>query len=291
MFDRAAALLKMPPGLAEHIKQCNSVFQVRFPVLVRGEYRTFIGWRATHSEHRLPAKGGIRFSPNVTQADIEAMAALMTYKCAIVDVPFGGSKRRPLHRPQEYNEEELERITRRFARELANKGYISPAQNVPGPDLGTGPREMVWIMDTYRTLFPDDINAIACVTGKPLTQGGIVGRVEATGRGVVYALAGVFPPPRRCRPSRPLGRARGKACDRSGFGERRVSRRRSFLDEEDDAKIVAIIEQDGALVDERGLPVEKVAQHFRETGSIKGFSGAEYVEDGRTASSRRIAIS
>jgi len=183
MFDRAAALLDVPPGLAEFIKRGNSVIQVRFPVKIRGEYRVLTGWRATHSEHRLPAKGGIRYSPHLTQADVEAMAALMTYKCAIVDVPFGGSKGGLRIDPKEYTEEELEVITRRFARELAVKGYISPALNVPAPDLGTGPREMVWIADTYRTLFPDDLNAIACVTGKPVTQGGIRGREEATGRG------------------------------------------------------------------------------------------------------------
>ena len=205
----------------------------------------------------------------------------MTYKCAIADVPFGGSKGGLCIDPSEYNEEELERITRRFARELAYKGYISPAQNVPGPDLGTGPREMVWIMDTYRTLFPNDINAIACVTGKPLTQGGIVGRVEATGRGVVYALREFFRHPEDVARSGLSGGLGGKRAIVQGLGNvgYHVAK---FLDEEDDAKIVAIIEKDGALVDERGLPVEKVAQHFRETGSIKGFSGAQYVEDGRS---------
>lgn len=281
MFDRAAATLDLPPGLAEHIKECNSVFQVRFPVQIRGEVRTFIGWRATHSEHRLPVKGGIRYSPHVTQADIEAMAALMTYKCAIVDVPFGGSKGGLCIDPKEYTEDELERITRRFARELAKKGYISPAQNVPGPDLGTGPREMVWIMDTYRTLFPNDINAIACVTGKPPTQGGIVGRVEATGRGVTYAIREFFRHADDVARAGLSGGLEGKRVIVQGLGNvgYHVAK---FLSEEDGAKIVAIVERDGALIDDNGLPIEDVTEHFRATGGVKGFSGAEYVEDGRS---------
>lgn len=281
MFERAAARLDLPPGLAKYIQECNSVFQVRFPVMIRGEYRTFIGWRATHSEHRLPAKGGIRYSPHVTQADIEAMAALMTYKCAIVDVPFGGSKGGLCIDPREYTEEELERITRRFARELAKKGYISPAQNVPGPDLGTGPREMVWIMDTYRTLFPNDINAIACVTGKPPTQGGIQGRVEATGRGVVYALREFFRHPDDVARAGLSGDLEGKRVIIQGLGNvgYHVAK---FLSEEDGAKIVAIIERDGALMDENGLPVEEVAGYFREHGGVRGFPEALYVEDGRS---------
>ncbi len=142
MFDHAVKLVDLPPGIPDQIKQCNTIFQVRFPALVRNEYRVFQGWRATHSEHRLPAKGGIRFAPHVDQDEVEALAALMTYKCAIVDVPFGGSKGGLRIDPRAYTEDELERITRRFARELAKKGYISPSLNVPAPDMGTGSREM-----------------------------------------------------------------------------------------------------------------------------------------------------
>jgi Glutamate dehydrogenase/leucine dehydrogenase len=281
IFDRAAATLDLPPGLANYIKECNSVFQVRFPVKIRGEYRTFIGWRATHSEHRLPAKGGIRYSPKCNQSDIEAMAALMTYKCAIVDVPFGGSKGGLCIDPSEYTEDELEQITRRFARELAYKGYISPAQNVPGPDLGTGPREMAWIMDTYRSLFPNDINAVACVTGKPVTLGGIVGRVEATGRGVVYAIREFFRHPEDVKRAGLSGTLGGKRVIIQGLGNVGYHAAK-FLQEEDDAKIIAIIERDGALVDENGLKVEEVTEYFRETGSVRGFPGAHFVENGRS---------
>jgi len=280
MFDRAAALLDLPPGLAEHIKQCNSVFQVRFPVKLRGEYRVLTGWRATHSEHRLPAKGGIRYSSRVTQADIEAMAALMTYKCAIVDVPFGGAKGGLCIDPKEYTEEELELITRRFARELAAKGYISPSQNVPAPDLGTGPREMVWVADTYKTLFPHDINAIACVTGKPVSQGGIRGRVEATGRGVEYAIREFFRHPEDVKRAGLSGGLEGKRVVVQGFGNvgYHVAK---FLAEEDGAKVIAIIEKDGALVNERGLVVEHVAEHIRDVGSMRDFPDATFVENGK----------
>ena len=188
MFDRAEATLSLPPGLAEQIKLANSVYKVRFPVAFREGVRVFTGWRAVHSEHKLPAKGGIRYSPHVNQDEVEALAALMTYKCAIVNVPYGGSKGGLIIDPRKHNEGELERITRRFARELIRKGFISPSLNVPAPDMGTGAREMAWIADTYLDQFPDDINALACVTGKPPTQGGINGRVEATGRGVKYLV-------------------------------------------------------------------------------------------------------
>ena len=183
MFERAAATLDLPPGLADQIKTNNNIYMVRFFVKCHGRYQIFTGWRSVHSEHRLPVKGGIRFAPTVNQEDVEALAALMTYKCAIVDVPFGGSKGGLCIDPRDYDEEDLERITRRFAQELIKKGYINPALNVPAPDMGTSDREMAWIADTYRSMHPEDIDAIACTTGKPFSQGGIQGRLEATGRG------------------------------------------------------------------------------------------------------------
>ena len=165
MIDDAVALLDLSPGLAEVIKGCRSVYYVRFPVKIRGDFRVFHGWRATHSEHRLPAKGGIRYAPHVNQQEVEALAALMTFKCALVDVPFGGSKGALAIDPREYDRDELEAITRRFALELVKKDYISPGINVPAPDMGTGPREMAWFATTYQALRPDDINAQACITG------------------------------------------------------------------------------------------------------------------------------
>ena len=281
LVDRAAALMDLPPGLLQHIKSCDSVYQVRFPVRIRDGYKVFTGWRAAHSEHRLPVKGGIRYSPNVTQDDVEALAALMTYKCAIVDVPFGGSKGGLRINPKEYTEEELERITRRFARELAKKGYISPSENVPGPDMGTGPREMAWIADTYRSLYPGDINAIACVTGKPVSQGGILGRHDATGRGAQYALREFFRHPKDVAGAGLSGGLEGKRFIVQGFGNVGYNLSK-LLHEEDGAKIIGLIERDGALLSTKGLEIEKVSTYMKEHGTIKGFPDATFVEDGNS---------
>ena len=281
MFDRAAATLDLPPGLADQIKACNSVYQVRFPIKFRDSYRIFTGWRAVHSEHRLPTKGGIRYANVVNQDEVEALAALMSYKCAIVDVPFGGSKGGLLIDPRQYSEHELERITRRFTQELAKKDYISPGENVPAPDMGTGPREMAWMADTYRTLHPHDINAIACVTGKPMTQGGIPGRVEATGRGVQYGLQEFFRHPDDVARAGMEGGLEGKRVVIQGLGNVGYYAAK-FLSEEDGAKITGIIERDGAVLSEKGLDIEALATHRRECDNLQDFPGVQYVEDGRS---------
>lgn len=192
MFTHAAGLMDLPPGLEEKIRVCNSTYTVRFGVRLRGQIHTFTGYRSVHSEHMEPVKGGIRYSLDVSQDEVEALAALMTYKCALVEVPFGGSKGGLCIDPRAWDADELERITRRFTYELSRRNLISPSQNVPAPDMGTGEREMAWMADAYKRLHPDDINAKACVTGKPRTAGGIDGRVEATGRGVQYALREFF---------------------------------------------------------------------------------------------------
>ena len=173
MVDRAFAVLDTDPGIANAIKSCDAVLQVQFPVTIKDKIEVFTGWRATHSSHRLPSKGGIRFALIVNQDEVEALAALMTYKCAIVDVPFGGSKGGLLINPRDYSRDEMQLITRRFARELVRKGFLSPSTNVPAPDVGTGEREMAWIMDTYRHLHPEEIDYQGCVTGKPVHHGGI----------------------------------------------------------------------------------------------------------------------
>ena len=184
MFTEAAQLMDLPPGLEEKIRVCNSTYVVRFGVRLRGEIHTFTGYRAVHSEHQEPVKGGIRYSLDVNQDEVEALAALMTYKCSLVELPFGGSKGGLTIDPRAWDEDELEKITRRFTYELSRRRLISPSQNVPAPDMGTGEREMAWIVDQYKRMNTTDINASACVTGKPLNAGGIHGRVEATGRGV-----------------------------------------------------------------------------------------------------------
>ena len=188
MYDRAVETLNLPIGLAEQIRTCNAVYQVRFGVKLKGEYKIFVGWRAVHSEHILPVKGGIRFAEIANQEEVEALAALMTYKCAIVNVPFGGSKGALKINPNDYDEEDLEKITRRFAHELIKKDLVNPNLNVPAPDMGTGEREMAWISDTFQNLYPNQINGMGCVTGKPIHNGGIRGRSEATGRGVQFGI-------------------------------------------------------------------------------------------------------
>ncbi len=280
MFDRAAGTLSLPPGLSEQIKGVNSVYQVRFPIKFKGGYKVFTGWRAVHSEHRLPVKGGIRYAPIVGQDEVEALAALMTYKCAIVNVPFGGSKGGLRINPREFDEEDLDRITRRFARELIAKGFISPSLNVPAPDMGTGAREMAWIADTYRDQFPTDINALACVTGKPPTQGGIAGRVEATGRGVTMGLREFFRHPEDVKAAGLDGPLSGKRIVLQGLGNVGYHAAK-FLSEEDDCRIIGIIERDGALLSDKGLPVEAVREHIHTHGGVKGFPDANYTENGQ----------
>jgi len=280
MVDRAMTALNIDQGIATAIKACNAVLQVQFPVKIRGKIEVFTGWRAVHSTHRLPAKGGIRYAPYADQDEVEALAALMTYKCAIVDVPFGGSKGALLIDPAKYEREEMELITRRFTLELVRKGFLSPSSNVPAPDVGTGQREMAWMADAYKQLNPEDINYIACVTGKPVHHGGIAGRVEATGRGVQFALQEFFRHPDDVKRARLAGGLEGKSIVIQGLGNVGYHAAK-FLSEEDGAKIVAIIERDGALVNEQGIDVEGVHQHIIQHHTIKNFPGARYEEDGR----------
>ncbi|MBZ0291501.1 MAG: Glu/Leu/Phe/Val dehydrogenase [Anaerolineae bacterium] len=280
MVNRAFEHLDLPPGLKEQIMACNSVLQVQFPVrLDNGEYRTFTAWRAVHSDHRVPVKGGMRFAPHVRQDEVMALAALMTYKCAIVNVPYGGAKGGLLISPRDYSDEELERITRRFARELISKGYIGPAVNVPAPDMGTGPREMAWIADTYKEMHPDELNYFASVTGKPVANGGIRGRTEATGRGIQYVLREFFRHPEDVKMADLTGDLDGKRIVIQGLGNVGYHAAK-FLSEEDGAKIVAIIERDGVIMNEKGLPVEAVKAYLTEHDSVQGFPGAAYDTDG-----------
>ena len=280
MVQRAFNVLKLEPGIANAIQACNSVIQVKFPVEIRGDIKVFTGWRAVHSSHRLPAKGGIRYAPIVDQDEVEALAALMTYKCAIVDVPFGGSKGGLLIDPREFDRDELQSITRRVARELARKGFLSPATNVPAPDMGTGQREMAWIADTYKHLFPEDINYAGCVTGKPVEHGGIRGRTEATGRGVVFALREFFRHPEDAKAAGLTGDLGGKRIIVQGLGNVGYYGAK-ILQEEDDAKIISVVERDGGVVNEDGLQIEALRQFINENGGVKGFPGGQYSEDGR----------
>ncbi|MCG8117099.1 MAG: Glu/Leu/Phe/Val dehydrogenase, partial [Candidatus Thiodiazotropha endolucinida] len=279
MVDRALAFMELDPGIANAIKSCTSVLQVSFPVDIRGKVELFTGWRAVHSIHRLPAKGGLRYAENVDQQEVEALAALMTYKCAIVDVPFGGSKGGLCINPNNYSRDELKQITRRFARELAAPGFLNPATNVPAPDMGTGQREMAWIADTYKHLYPEEINALACVTGKPVAHGGVNGRTEATGRGVQYALQEFFRHKEELNAVGIDGGLEGKRIIIQGLGNVGYHAAK-FLSEEDGAKIVGIIVRDGGIFNPDGIHVEEAYYHRCSHGGLKGFAGGEFVVEG-----------
>ena len=249
------------------------MLQLHFPVrLDDGVIHIFRGWRATHSSHLLPAKGGIRYACCVDQDEVEALAALMTYKCALVDVPFGGSKGGVNLEPGDYSERELEAITRRFARELISRGYLSPGGNVPAPDMGTGAREMGWIADIYRIMHPEEINALACVTGKPVTIGGIPGRTEATGRGVQFAVRELFRRPEDLARAGLDGGLEGKRIVVQGLGNVGFHLAR-YLSEEDGALIVGVMTREGAVLDDGGIDVVGLRDHLDENGGVEGYPG------------------
>ncbi len=278
MFNRAVALMDLPRGMEEKIRVCNATYTVRFGVRLRGHVQTFTGYRSVHSEHMEPVKGGIRYSPAVNQDEVEALAALMTYKCALVEAPFGGSKGGLCIDPRDYEEDELERITRRFAYELAKRDLIHPSQNVPAPDMGTGEREMAWIADQYTRMNTTDINARACVTGKPIHAGGIQGRVEATGRGVQYALQEFFRHPEDVAKAGLAGSLDGKRIIVQGLGN--VGYHAAlFLSQENGARIVGIAERDGGIYDPEGLDVQMVHDWMQSHGTVRGCPVGELVEN------------
>jgi glutamate dehydrogenase (NAD(P)+) len=271
-FERAAALTDYPRGLLDQIKACNSVYAFQFPVRTRRGYEVISGWRVQHSHHRLPVKGGIRFAPEVNEDEVKALAALMTYKCAIVDVPFGGAKGGVRIDAKQYTAEEIERVTRRYTAELIKKNFIGPGVDVPAPDYGTGAREMAWVADTYSAFNPGQIDALACVTGKPVTQGGIRGRAEATGRGVYYGLREACADREDMRGLGLSPGLEGKRVVIQGLGN--VGYHTAKFCQEAGCLVIALAERDGAIHRPAGLDVDAVVRHQRDTGSILGFPGA-----------------
>jgi glutamate dehydrogenase (NAD(P)+) len=274
---KAAKAIKLKDDLINHIRSTHSVIQVNVGIKIKNKIENFTGWRAVHSEHRLPSKGGIRYSPHVNQDETEALAALMTYKCAVVDIPFGGSKGSLKIDPQQYSKQELKSITHLYAERLIKKGFLSPATNVPAPDVGTGEQEMVWIMDAYKNLFPNDINYLACVTGKPIAYGGIRGRAASTGRGVEESIREYL------RHKQLYTRAKLKPTISEnkiiiqGFGK--VGKSLAIeLFTRDQAKIIAIGEYDGYLYNEQGIDIPSVVKHFDKTKSLKNFKGAKFID-------------
>jgi glutamate dehydrogenase (NAD(P)+) len=279
-IKKAMDTLDLPHDIAHKIKVCNSTYTVRFGVRLRGEIKTFTGYRSVHSEHMEPVKGGIRFALSVNQDEVEALASLMTFKCALTEVPFGGSKGGLCINPKEWEVDELEKITRRFAFELIKRDLINPSQNVPAPDMGTGEREMAWMADQYSRMHTTDINSAACVTGKPVQIGGIAGRVEATGRGVQYALQEFFRHPEDKKKANIEGTLEGKRIIIQGLGNVGYHAAK-FLSQEDGAKITGVVEWDGAVYDSRGINIDDLQRHISINGGIVGYNKCEqFIVDG-----------
>jgi glutamate dehydrogenase (NAD(P)+) len=276
-FDKAAVHTPYPPGLLEQIKVCNGIYQMHFPVKQDdGSYQIVQAFRVEHSHHKLPVKGGVRFSSMVNEDEVKALAALMTFKCALVDVPFGGAKGGVRIEPREYTQDQLERITRRYTAELVKKSFIGPGVDVPAPDYGTGAREMAWICDTYAALTSDTLYAAGCVTGKPIEQGGIHGRTEATGNGVFYGVRHALSFREDVKKLGLSPGIEGKKIVVQGFGNVGYYAARFF--HESGAKVIAIAEYDGAIVNPKGLDVPRVHAHRQETGSILGAPGSRKLE-------------
>jgi glutamate dehydrogenase (NAD(P)+) len=280
-FDKAAPFTDCPEGLLEQIKACNSIYRVNFPVKWGKEVRVIEAYRVQHSHHRMPTKGGIRYSIQVDQDEVMALAALMTYKCAIVDVPFGGAKGGIKISPRQTPVEVLEAITRRYTYELNKKNMIGPGLDVPAPDYGTGEREMGWIVDTYASLNNNEVDAYACVTGKPVHLNGIKGRIEATGRGVVYALHEICSYKEDMKALGLSTGLDGKTVVIQGLGN--VGYHTARIIQKYGAKIIAIAESDGAIYDPNGLDPEKVLNHRKSTGKITDFPGAKNLKKNNDA--------
>ncbi|MFI5123913.1 MAG: Glu/Leu/Phe/Val dehydrogenase [Chitinophagales bacterium] len=271
-FDKATPFTNWDPGILEQIKQCNAVYRMFFPVKIGDKIEVIKAYRVQHSHHKTPCKGGIRFALSVNLDEVMALAALMTYKCAIVNVPFGGAKGGIAIDPKKYSAYDLEKITRRYTSELIKKNFIGPGTDVPAPDYGTGEREMAWILDTYLSMRPGEIDALGCVTGKPVTQGGVRGRKEATGLGVYYGIREV------CNMQGEMKRlgletgVEGKSVVVQGLGN--VGYHAAKFFREGGARLIALAEFEGAITNPAGLNEEEVFQHRKKTGSILNFPGA-----------------
>jgi glutamate dehydrogenase (NAD(P)+) len=277
MVNDTITKINIDSNIAKILKTCRSVLQVKFPVKIKNQIEIFHGWRAVHSTHRLPVKGGLRFSTNVNQEEVEALASLMTFKCAVVDVPFGGAKGGLLIDPKKYDEEALEKITKKFARELIRKGYLSPARDVPAPDMGTSQREMGWILDAYKSLRPDDINHAACVTGKSTDHGGIKGRLEATGRGVCEALKEFFRHSNELTKHSIDGTLSDQTIIIQGFGNVGINSAKALYD--NGARIIGVAEREGGIFSEDGIDIYQLEKYQSEKQTILNFPNTQNVKN------------
>ncbi|MEE9439991.1 MAG: Glu/Leu/Phe/Val dehydrogenase [Saprospiraceae bacterium] len=273
-FDKAAVHTGLPKGLTDQIKVCNAVYQMKFPVRIGSGYEVIEAYRVQHSHHRSPTKGGIRFSSAVTQDEVMALASLMTYKCAIVDVPFGGAKGGVKISPSKYTPAQLERITRRYTVELIRKNFIGPSIDVPAPDYGTGSREMAWILDTYQQFKGGEIDAVGCVTGKPVNQHGISGRTEATGRGVFYGLREFCDQKAEMKALGLEPGMAGKTMVIQGLGN--VGSYAGLISQDEgDVKIVGVSEREGTIYCKAGIDMKKLIAFRKANGTIIGFPGSK----------------
>jgi glutamate dehydrogenase (NAD(P)+) len=273
-FDKAASYTKHPKGLLEQIKVCNSVYQMKFPVRIGNNYEVITAYRVQHSHHRLPTKGGIRFSHLVNQEEVMALATLMTYKCALVDVPFGGAKGGVCISPRAYDEVALQKITRRYTVELVRKNFIGPGIDVPAPDYGTGPREMAWILDTYQQLRNGELDSAGCVTGKPVAQNGIRGRTEATGRGVFYAIREFCSLEDEMKALGMQPGLGGKTMVIQGLGNVGMYTGTISI-EEGGVKVIGVSEIEGTIYDPNGIDVKKLIKYRAANKTIIGFPGTK----------------
>jgi glutamate dehydrogenase (NAD(P)+) len=280
-FNQASSLLpEIDQSTLDIIRKCRGVYRLQFPVRLPSDKKTgkprmimVEAWRCQHSPHRLPMKGGIRFSPDVHEGEVIALAGLMTYKCALVEVPFGGAKGAVKIDPKKFNEEELEAITRHYASELSKKNLLGPAVDVPAPDMGTSEREMAWIQDTYLSKNPTDLNATGCVTGKPVQLGGIKGRTEATGLGVYYSIMEALSYPDDLKKLGFTPGIEGKVVVIQGFGN--VGSYSAKFLFENGAKIIAIVERNGTIINQNGLNITKLLEHKAKGNDIMTFPGVD----------------
>ncbi len=276
--NEAASHMDLHPGLLSQITACNSIYKFNFPLRNEdGSYEVITGYRVQHSHHKLPVKGGIRYSEHVNEEEVKGLAALMTFKCALVNVPFGGAKGGVRIDPLKYNEKQLERITRRYTSELIKKKFIGPAIDVPAPDYGTGSREMAWIVDTFETFNPEVINAKGCVTGKPLSQHGIDGRTEATGQGVFFGIREAMEVKEDMDELGLTTGLKGKTVIVQGLGN--VGFYSALYLTQAGAKIIGIAEYNGGIWDERGIDVDAIKKYQIENGGFKGYSDGEFIEN------------
>lgn len=260
-------------GIFDHMLPCNTVLETSFRVRMDdGSTQVFSGYRAQHSHHRLPTKGGMRYAPDVNMDEVKALAALMTWKCSVADVPFGGAKAGITLETKNYSQNELERITRGFTQQLSKHGFLGPSIDVPAPDMYTGEREMAWMANEYQRLNPENLNSSACVTGKPISQGGVHGRVSATGRGVYHGVDLFLKSKKYMDMVGLTVGLKDKTYIMQGFGNVGFHSSRYF--NRHGAKCIGIVEWDGSLYNEKGIDINALEEHKLKTGSISGFPGA-----------------